>query len=269
MSLTIFFHAPSAAGRNYNTEAFDYNGSSGSGAEAPFWRAARSLPSSASSTPKKPFQPPRQRRSRFKEHLSPEEVEQGLKDGSLLQGVLRVNHKRMRLAYVSVEGFDKDVLIDGVFARNRAFEGDVVVIRLNDPSEWEVVKDDKDDEEDEAEPLGDDDDEVDEDLIIFSPPNKRSRRDGADSTEFAADAHRAGREKPTATLIVCPLSIMSNWEQQISQHVDQEWMQAKYTTRHTPPHTHTPHTPPHTHTAHTHTHTHTPRHTTAHARTRH
>lgn len=153
------------AGRNYNTEAFDYNGSSGSGAEAPFWRAARSLPSSASSTPKKPFQPPRQRRSRFKEHLSPEEVEQGLKDGSLLQGVLRVNHKRMRLAYVSVEGFDKDILIDGVFARNRAFEGDVVVIRLNDPSEWEVVKDDKDDEEDEAEPLVDDDDEVDEDLI--------------------------------------------------------------------------------------------------------
>jgi len=154
------------AGRNYNTEAFYYNGSSGSGAEAPFWRAARSLPSSASSTPKKPFQPPRQqRRSRFKEHLSPEEVEQGLKDGSLLQGVLRVNHKRMRLAYVSVEGFDKDVLIDGVFARNRAFEGDVVVIRLNDPSEWEVVKDDKDDEEDEAEPLGDDDDEVDDDLL--------------------------------------------------------------------------------------------------------
>jgi len=121
------------AARNYNTEAFDY---ASSGADASTWRAPRSLPSSAPSTPKKSFQAPRQRRSRFKEHLSAEEVESGLKDGTLLQGVLRVNHKRMRLAYVSVEGFDKDVLIDGVFARNRAFEGDIVVIRLNDPSEW-------------------------------------------------------------------------------------------------------------------------------------
>lgn len=34
-------------------------------------------------------------------------------------------------------------------------------------------------------------------------------------------------EKPTATLIVCPLSILSNWEFQISQHVSSEWMQAK------------------------------------------
>jgi SWI/SNF-related matrix-associated actin-dependent regulator of chromatin subfamily A3 len=101
--------------------------------------------------------------------------------------------------------------------------------------------------------------EVDEDLIIFSPPNKRSRRDGAESTEFAADAHRAGREKPTATLIVCPLSIMSNWEQQISQHVDQDWMQAKYThdthtTRHNTTHTHHRTRTPH-HATRTHAHT--------------
>jgi len=92
-----------------------------------------------------PPTPPRQqqRRSRFKDHLSAEEIEQGLKDGTLLSGVLRVNHKLTRLAYVTVEGFDKDIIIDGIVDRNRAFEGDTVIIRLNDPSKWQVEKETK------------------------------------------------------------------------------------------------------------------------------
>jgi exoribonuclease R len=49
---------------------------------------------------------------------------------------------------VTVEGLDRDVYIDSQVARNRAFEGDIVIVQLNDKSKWKVVKK----EEDEAHP---------------------------------------------------------------------------------------------------------------------
>ncbi len=95
--------------------------------------------------------PKRYRRPRFMEHLSPAAVKKGLEDGTLLQGLLRVNHKRPSLAYVSVEGFDKDILIDGMVDRNRAFDGDTVIIKIHDKSKWEVVKEAKEELEETAE----------------------------------------------------------------------------------------------------------------------
>ncbi|KAL6067842.1 DIS3-like exonuclease 2 [Balamuthia mandrillaris] len=72
----------------------------------------------------------RKRKSRFEQHLSPEEVEKGLADGSLHKGLLRVNPHRTRLAYVTAEGFERDILLEGIHARNRAFDGDTVVVRI-------------------------------------------------------------------------------------------------------------------------------------------
>ena len=60
----------------------------------------------------------------------------GLGAGQLLKGVLRVNPKRRKVAYVSVAGIHVDILIDDEKWRNRAFHGDLVVLELFPSSEW-------------------------------------------------------------------------------------------------------------------------------------
>lgn len=71
---------------------------------------------------------------------------------------------------------------------------------------------------------------IDDDLIMIAPPSKRQRLsdDEPPSSQEEAFKNHSPPEKPTATLIVCPLSILSNWEQQIYQHVNKEWMEARY-----------------------------------------
>ena len=51
-------------------------------------------------------------------------------DPSLHIGTIRVNPMRPTDAYVTVDAFDRDVVISGVLHRNRAFEGDKVLVQL-------------------------------------------------------------------------------------------------------------------------------------------
>ncbi|XP_039755674.1 DIS3-like exonuclease 2 [Pararge aegeria] len=70
---------------------------------------------------------------KFESYISAEEVETGLKNNTLLEGVLRINPKQFQLSYVSsMDKSEQDVLIDGIKNRNRALEGDVVVIQYID-----------------------------------------------------------------------------------------------------------------------------------------
>lgn len=73
----------------------------------------------------------------FSPYLSIEEVEKGLQDDSLLEGVLRINPRQFQHSYVSsADKSQQDVLIDGVKNRNRALEGDIVIIQyIEDDSE--------------------------------------------------------------------------------------------------------------------------------------
>lgn len=76
---------------------------------------------------------PNNRRTFFSPYLSAKELELQLSEGTLLRGVLRVNRRRRYDAYVTTDELDHDIYIGGERDRNRAFDGDVVAVRLTDP----------------------------------------------------------------------------------------------------------------------------------------
>eukprot|EP01102_Stenamoeba_stenopodia_P023108 TRINITY_DN984_c0_g1_i4.p1 TRINITY_DN984_c0_g1~~TRINITY_DN984_c0_g1_i4.p1 ORF type:complete len:1231 (+),score=388.91 TRINITY_DN984_c0_g1_i4:364-4056(+) len=69
-------------------------------------------------------------RKRFKEYMNEEDVKLELEKGTLVEGGIRINPHNRKLAYVTVDGFERDILIEGIKNRNRAFDGDTVVLRL-------------------------------------------------------------------------------------------------------------------------------------------
>ncbi|XP_054288241.1 DIS3-like exonuclease 2 [Macrosteles quadrilineatus] len=73
----------------------------------------------------------------FEDYLSPIEIEEGLRNKTMITGSIRINAKCFRDAYVS-EGEEKDIIIEGLKNRNRALEGDEVVVLLNPPENWKV-----------------------------------------------------------------------------------------------------------------------------------
>lgn len=84
---------------------------------------------------------PNQRKAKklkkFQNYWSMQDVFNGLENRALMQGVLRINAKNFREAYVSHENrLEQDYLIQSIADRNRALEGDVVVIKLKPESEW-------------------------------------------------------------------------------------------------------------------------------------
>ncbi|KAI5645417.1 RNB domain-containing protein [Phthorimaea operculella] len=82
---------------------------------------------------------------KFDWYISIEQVEEGLKNNQLIEGVLRINPKQFQHSYVSsIDRSEQDILIDGIKNRNRALEGDVVVVQLfSDSEDEEENSDDK------------------------------------------------------------------------------------------------------------------------------
>lgn len=75
---------------------------------------------------------------KFEPYISAEEAELGLKNNTHIEGVLRINPKQFQHAYVSSsDRSEQDILIDGLKNRNRALEGDVIVVKLIEESENE------------------------------------------------------------------------------------------------------------------------------------
>jgi VacB/RNase II family 3'-5' exoribonuclease len=68
----------------------------------------------------------------YEDYMAEEQVDLELRDSKLYRGVLRVNKKRFREAFVTIEGFERDVLVDGFKARNRALHGDIVAVKIED-----------------------------------------------------------------------------------------------------------------------------------------
>ncbi|XP_068137374.1 DIS3-like exonuclease 2 isoform X2 [Hyperolius riggenbachi] len=76
----------------------------------------------------------------FEAYITQEEVSAGLKRGQLIQGALRINPKKFHEAFLpSLDGV-RDIFIDGVVPRNRALNGDVVVVELLPRDQWKVIK---------------------------------------------------------------------------------------------------------------------------------
>jgi hypothetical protein len=81
----------------------------------------------------------------FSDYLEAEEARAGVAAGRLFMGRLRQNPRSTRVAYVTPEataglglplGLGMDIMIEGPKDRNRALEGDVVVVQLHPPKLW-------------------------------------------------------------------------------------------------------------------------------------
>ncbi|XP_066883276.1 DIS3-like exonuclease 2 isoform X2 [Kogia breviceps] len=90
------------------------------------------------------------KKSIFETYLSKEDVSEGLKRGTLIQGVLRINPKKFHEAFIPSPDGDRDIFIDGVVARNRALNGDLVVVNLLPEEQLKVIKPESDDKETEG-----------------------------------------------------------------------------------------------------------------------
>ncbi|XP_077204215.1 DIS3-like exonuclease 2 isoform X1 [Paroedura picta] len=84
----------------------------------------------------------RGRKKVFEAYMSKEEVSAGLKRKQLIQGSLRINPKKYHEAFIPSPDSIRDVFIDGVVARNRALNGDIVVVKLLPKDQWKVIQPD-------------------------------------------------------------------------------------------------------------------------------
>ncbi|XP_046571532.1 LOW QUALITY PROTEIN: DIS3-like exonuclease 2 [Haliotis rubra] len=78
------------------------------------------------------------KQAKFEPHLSKEEVADGLKRGTLIEGPIRVNQKNYSEAYVPLPDGTADIYISGLHNRNRALNGDIVAVQLLDEQDWKV-----------------------------------------------------------------------------------------------------------------------------------
>ncbi|VEN46067.1 unnamed protein product [Callosobruchus maculatus] len=73
----------------------------------------------------------------FPKYMSKEDVDTGLENGTLIKGFVRINPKNFKDSYVSNEDTTlADYYLTSVLDRNRALEGDEVVLQLKPESEW-------------------------------------------------------------------------------------------------------------------------------------
>uniref|UniRef100_A0A667ZMM2 DIS3-like exonuclease 2 n=1 Tax=Myripristis murdjan TaxID=586833 RepID=A0A667ZMM2_9TELE len=75
----------------------------------------------------------------FESYMTCEDVSHGLKRGQLIQGSLRINPKKYREAFIPSPDGDRDIFLDGIVARNRALNGDVVVVQILPRDQWKVI----------------------------------------------------------------------------------------------------------------------------------
>ena len=71
----------------------------------------------------------------FADYWTADQIEEGVKNKDLVTGTLRINSKMYTHSFIS--DFDgADILINGQKDRNRALDGDVVAVKINDESLW-------------------------------------------------------------------------------------------------------------------------------------
>ena len=76
--------------------------------------------------------------NQFEPYLPPDEVQRGLHDGEMVEGILRINPKNYEDGYICAADKGQDILIQGVRNRCRALNGDLVVVKLEPAWLWVV-----------------------------------------------------------------------------------------------------------------------------------
>lgn len=80
-------------------------------------------------------------RVRFDRYLDPKICHEKVDKGLFYKGVLRINKRSRNDAYVTCDNLDSDIFINGQHDRNRALEGDTVIVELLDlESVWAKKK---------------------------------------------------------------------------------------------------------------------------------
>lgn len=80
----------------------------------------------------------------FEPYMPFEEVSQGLKRGELIMGQLRINPKKYSEGFIPCPDDGRDIFIDGIVARNRALNRDIVAVQILPRDQWKVVRSDSD-----------------------------------------------------------------------------------------------------------------------------
>ena len=85
-----------------------------------------------------------QRRPLYEAYWQLEKVSAALKRQELMKGVLRISPRNYELAWVTVPGLKRDVVLDGMLMRNRALNGDIVALEILPKQKWRIMKDELD-----------------------------------------------------------------------------------------------------------------------------
>ncbi|XP_025193320.1 DIS3-like exonuclease 2 [Melanaphis sacchari] len=72
----------------------------------------------------------------YPNYMQLEDVKKGLESGELFEGNIRISQKCTTEAYVPSPDKSKDILINSIKSRNRALDGDKVVVKILDKSQW-------------------------------------------------------------------------------------------------------------------------------------
>ncbi|XP_014280331.1 DIS3-like exonuclease 2 isoform X2 [Halyomorpha halys] len=77
---------------------------------------------------------------KFEPYLTLEEVENGLADKTLIEAEIRINYRNYKEAFVTDLNEGQDILIYGLKDRNRALDGDIVVIQVKERAQWTPLR---------------------------------------------------------------------------------------------------------------------------------
>ncbi|XP_072297199.1 DIS3-like exonuclease 2 [Eucyclogobius newberryi] len=104
----------------------------------------KTLPNKEASSPADKKKNKGSKKQVFEPYMPVEEVSHGLKRGELIEGQIRINPKKYYEAFLSCTDDGRDVFLDGIVARNRALNGDIVVVQILPRDQWKVVRSDSD-----------------------------------------------------------------------------------------------------------------------------
>jgi VacB/RNase II family 3'-5' exoribonuclease len=87
-------------------------------------------------------------RNRYADYYSQEQVETGLADGTLFEGLLRINAYNRKEAYVTInyQNTIRDVFVNGEVARNRALDCDRVIVKIEQKKKYNASQNAQDEE---------------------------------------------------------------------------------------------------------------------------
>lgn len=134
----------------------------------------------------------------FESYMTMEEVSHGLKRGELIQGQLRINPKKYHEAFIPSPDDTRDIFLDGIVNRNRALNGDVVVVQILPREQWKVVRSDTDGD-------GASESETQKENTVRKAQKKTARRPDAIAEDQCSDQDDVVRQAQNMTLTGEPL----------------------------------------------------------------